>query len=507
MDEFKRVNYDSPYKGMSVLIVDDFEAITRTLCSACEQMGFKNVYQARDGLEAVQFLSRMSVDVIISDWKMPKMDGLALLKKVRESKQHANVPFIMLTGNLYQSDVVQAIEAGVSEYLVKPFSKATLSERVHKAFVSPIKVGGVSRSENKSEQADNERQRTILVVDDEPSNLQVLGEVLKPNYKIKVCRSGKQALEICAKSNKPDLILLDIMMPEMDGLEVCSALKGDPETEFIPIIFVSALSQTDDVVKGLKLGAVDYIQKPVIPEIVLARVDTHIKAVIQREKLSAQIDSLIDASRHQDEALQTFCHDLRNPLTALHATLTGMISDNPDIELLKQSSEMLVQLIDNHSVLMELEHGEFSSTLGPVIVEHALNQVIASFQAKAEAKQLEIKQDIDPAHLYLGDEVLSYTMFSNLLVNAIEAAPDQSSINISSSREEDLLVIKVVNQGAVPQAIRQHFFDKFISSGKDSGRGVGAYSVRLCAKAQDGDVSMECDENSTILTLTMKAVD
>ncbi|EGU29582.1 response regulator receiver protein [Vibrio ichthyoenteri ATCC 700023] len=505
MDSFKRIAYDSPYKGMSVLIVDDFEAITRTLCNAFEQLGFKTIYQARDGREAWQSLERNSVDIIVSDWKMPKMDGLELLKKVRESKHHQKTPFIMLTGNLNQSDVVQAIEAGVSEYLVKPFSKVTLSERVHKAFVSPIRSHASRRSNDSEIQLDAEVKRTILVVDDEPSNLQVLGELLKPIYKIKACRSGAQAIDICAKADKPDLILLDIMMPEMDGLEVCKALKSDPVTEFIPIIFVSALSQTDDVVKGLKLGALDYIMKPVIPEIVLARVETHINAVIQREKLIKQVDQLIESSRDQDQADQTFFHDLRNPLTAIQTTLSQLKSDDNDVQVVKDNTAMLAQMIDNYRLLKQLERGEYSKPLTSVTAQSAIQQVVENYQAKAEQKQLRFSVDVDPALRYLGDELLSYTMLCNLFSNAIEAAPKESAITIQASPIEQQILMTIHNDGEVPEEIRPQFFDKFTTSGKSGGSGIGAYSAKLCAQAQQGEIKLEDAGEGTTISLHMQA--
>ena len=222
MENYKLMAKESPYKELSVLIVDDFEAVTRTLYSAFEQLGFKTILKAKDGKEAIYRLEHNVFDIIVSDWKMPKMDGLELLRFVRKSEAHKTIPFIMLTGNLHQSDVVDAIEAGVSEYLIKPFSMATLSERVHKAFVSPIPANTISRNRDKEAVVEKETKRTILVVDDEPSNLQVFGELLKPLYKIRVCRSGAQAIDICSKPDKPDLILLDIMMPEMDGLSAVS---------------------------------------------------------------------------------------------------------------------------------------------------------------------------------------------------------------------------------------------------------------------------------------------
>jgi len=119
--------------------------------------------------------------------------------------------------------------------------------------------------------------KKILVVDDEPLNINILVELLKDNYKMMAAKSGKQALKAACSSNRPDLILLDIMMPEMDGYEVCRLLKEDASTKDIPVIFVSAMSETVNETKGFELGAVDYITKPISPSIVKARVHTHLE--------------------------------------------------------------------------------------------------------------------------------------------------------------------------------------------------------------------------------------
>ncbi|WP_260258641.1 ATP-binding response regulator [Vibrio intestinalis] len=505
MENYKLMAKESPYKELSVLIVDDFEAVTRTLYSAFEQLGFKTILKAKDGKEAIYRLEHNVFDIIVSDWKMPKMDGLELLRFVRKSEAHKTIPFIMLTGNLHQSDVVDAIEAGVSEYLIKPFSMATLSERVHKAFVSPIPANTISRNRDKEVVVEKETKRTILVVDDEPSNLQVFGELLKPLYKIRVCRSGAQAIDICSKPDKPDLILLDIMMPEMDGLSVCRALKANPETEFIPIIFVSALSQTDDVVKGLKLGAVDYITKPVVPEIVLARVEAHMNAVVQRQKLVNQVEVLIQSARMRDDADQTFLHDVRNPLTAIMTTLMNGETTQEDVEVVKENSAVIGRMLENHSILMELEQGLYSKALEPVTAENVLQKVASSFKAKADEKQIRVILDVDPAHIYQGDDLLSYTMFCNLISNAIEAAPNGTRVTVKSERKEDEIIISVHNVGEVPINIRGQFFNKFVTSGKIDGMGIGAYSAKLCAQAQNGRIKLNIKEGvGTTLILHLK---
>ena len=120
-------------------------------------------------------------------------------------------------------------------------------------------------------------EATILVVDDTPENIDVMRGVLRSEYKVKVAINGEQALKLCFSDSPPDLILLDVMMPGLSGYEVCERLKADPQTEAIPVIFVTAMDEVRDEVRGFGVGAVDYISKPITPEIVRARVGTHLK--------------------------------------------------------------------------------------------------------------------------------------------------------------------------------------------------------------------------------------
>jgi len=128
-------------------------------------------------------------------------------------------------------------------------------------------------------------KKTILIVDDSKLNIEILSDILKTKlYRIVVAKSGKKALEF-AKIKKPDLILLDIMMPEINGFEVCGLLKNNSETADIPIIFISGLDKSKDIVKGFQVGAVDYIVKPFQKEVVLARVNTHLKLSETQKKI------------------------------------------------------------------------------------------------------------------------------------------------------------------------------------------------------------------------------
>lgn len=135
----------------------------------------------------------------------------------------------------------------------------------------------------------NDHKSTILVVDDTPENIDILTSILQDTYKIKAALNGERALQVAKKTPQPDMILLDIMMPEMDGYEVCQRLKSDPLTAKIPIIFITAMSGEENEEKGLEMGAVDYISKPISPSITKARIHTHLALSDQNRELERQV--------------------------------------------------------------------------------------------------------------------------------------------------------------------------------------------------------------------------
>jgi putative two-component system response regulator len=136
----------------------------------------------------------------------------------------------------------------------------------------------------------NEQKQTVLVVDDTPDNLTLITSLLKDLYRVKIATTGNKALQIAFSNEPPDLILLDIMMPEMDGYEVCRHLKNDSQTAEIPVIFLTAKSEIEDELKGFELGAVDFIVKPISPPIVLARVRTHLRLKRVTDYLKSKLE-------------------------------------------------------------------------------------------------------------------------------------------------------------------------------------------------------------------------
>lgn len=171
-----------------------------------------------------------------------------------------------------------------------------------------------------------EPQHSVLIVDDMTSNIQVLANALQDDYRIKVATNGQKAIEIANSDNPPDLVLLDIMMPDMDGYEVCRELKSNPKTSGIPVIFVTSLNEVDEEERGLNLGAVDYITKPFHLPIVKARVRNHLSLKLKTDLLEelSHIDGLthIANRRHFDEFLSK---ELRRTQRAPQPTSVIMI--------------------------------------------------------------------------------------------------------------------------------------------------------------------------------------
>lgn len=167
--------------------------------------------------------------------------------------------------------------------------------------------------------SENENSR-ILIVDDTVKNIQVLGTILKQEgYQLNVAQNGKQALDVVGKV-KPDLILLDVMMPEMDGFEACGHLKANPETADIPVIFLTAKIETEDIVKGFELGAVDYVTKPFNPTELLKRVDTHLSLYHLRRKLE---DLVAERTAHLQHRVREL--DARDKLMHLQSSTESLL--------------------------------------------------------------------------------------------------------------------------------------------------------------------------------------
>ncbi len=476
----------------------------------------------------------------------------------------------------------------------------------------------------------------ILIVDDVPKNLQVLGNILGADqYLITPAMSGEQALAR-VEQLMPDLILLDVMMPGIDGFETCRQIKANPRTNDIPIIFLTAKTETVDVVKGFKVGAVDYVLKPFQAEELLTRVETQISlrkkttelkalyeelrqnekkyrglfvssidailrinasfqikdanpgaellfgqsvdCLIKKElteflatKQQSQVNDMITqqvvvngySEAFESEILKTDCtnipvemrlwrseeddsglwilfrdiserkamrqlredvdrimrHDLKNPLSGIIglSDMLKMLNDgfsdeqNKWIDQIQASGRQALDMINHSLDIFKMEQGRYLFHPVPCNLVAIFKKIEGDFFQLFTNKKLTMEffiqnNSMNDKDVYsiLGEKLLLETVFDKKKKNAIEASPKHQTLSINVSLCQEGHEIVVSNQGVIPEDIRGSFFDKYTTSGKKTGTGLGTYSAKLITETHGGTIrfhSNEQDGTQIIVTL------
>ena len=270
-----------------ILIVDDVHENLHALMNVLR--GDYAILAATSGEKALEIAQHSpQPDLILLDIKMPGMDGYSVLAQLKSHPATADIPVIFVTALAEAADEARGLTLGVADYIIKPVNPELLHLRVRTQLAlqryrrNPLML-------NISGQRDPGRTPSLLVVDDLPENIHELLEALKDDYRIRVARSGAKALELIEGPTPPDLVLLDVMMPEMDGYEVCRRIKASPVGNRIPVIFVTVVDEPQNKVDGFNIGAADYITKPFDIDEVRARVRTHLELARLRHLLEGQV--------------------------------------------------------------------------------------------------------------------------------------------------------------------------------------------------------------------------
>lgn len=362
-----------------------------------------------------------------------------------------------------------------------------------------------------------ETKATLLLVDDAQLNLVLLSDILKQHYILKIAKSGQKALEIVAKGGI-DLILLDIVMPQMDGYEVCEHLQTNPQTKDIPIIFVTANTEAEDEEKGFALGAVDYVTKPFRAATILARIKTHLALSQKQQELEREVALAIEDTRQKDiaihrqskaaamgEMIDAIAHQWRNPLNTINLyvidTQFMLYHDG------KKNKEKIDQNLNN--IMLQIEH-----------LNNTLNSFRDFFRPLSNLEDVTLKKLIDSTLLILQDELRKRKIevevkgdlqlqicvvlneLQHVLLNLINNAKDvfaqeqteNPKINIEVKKLNPYVIELRVsdNGGGVPQDVIEHIFEPhFTTKQKSGGTGIGLYMCTQILNKIGAEIAVE----------------
>lgn len=349
---------------------------------------------------------------------------------------------------------------------------------------------------------------TVLMVDDTPANLALLSAMMKGlGYQVHAAVSGELALQ-AARNDPPDLILLDINMPEMDGYEVCDELKSDERLKEIPVIFLSALTETIDKVRAFGVGGVDYITKPFQFEEVEARVKTHLELCRKKRQLQENYDKLDKLEKLRDSLVHMIIHDLRSPLMVIGSYLEFIKKDKSnilspdsvnDIEEALKASDMMTEIVSDVLDTSKLEEGKMKLNLTECDLTRMLEEGSSGLKSLFRGREIRLVPVKSPATV-LADREIVYRVLQNLLANALKFTPDGGLILLSIEPAGERVRVSVKDNGpGIAPEYREKIFEKFgqveIRAGHQRySTGLGLTFCKLAVEAHGGRIGVDSEE-------------
>jgi two-component system sensor histidine kinase/response regulator len=370
----------------------------------------------------------------------------------------------------------------------------------------------------------------VLVVDDTPANLGLVVECLEgKSLRVAIARDGDEALRR-AELVLPDLILLDVMMPGLDGFETCRQLKAMDKTRDIPVIFMTSLTQTDEKIKGFRAGAVDYVTKPLQMEEMAARVNTHLKlralqklqeeqnALLQKEVKTRQQaeEALIEVVNGVRNVSNAIAHDLRTPLTELRSrlevlTLTLRRKGNeetlPELEVALSDVDHVIRIFNALLRLAEIDAGVRRSGFLPSDLGTIVSDAVEFYQPLAELRGVALSLKCEENLMAVGDPLLLAQAIGNLIDNALKFARDGGEIKLAAARHGDMITVSVADDGpGIPDMEKPKVTERFYrgdASRGTPGVGLGLALVKAVATLHRGSLDLADNRPGLIATLSL----
>ena len=362
-----------------------------------------------------------------------------------------------------------------------------------------------------------ERRAGILIVDDNSENLTVLSSLLSKEYDVSVAKSGERALEILQSGRLFDLILLDIIMPEMDGFKLCSLIKADERFKDIPIIFISALTEIESKVKGFQMGGVDYITKPFQKEEVLARVKTHLtireltsELIEKNKRLEETNKKLMELERLRENLTNMIIHDMRSPLTAIMSMfelLKMELEGKTEPQVMHyigsgiNSAKSLIEMINSLLDISRLEEGKMPLEISRNRIGEIVDDVMKSLEPLIIGSKYEVrveKNGLENVVVNCDREIIKRVIL-NLVTNSLKHSMSKSPIKVTVSLEDGFVVVSVIDDGiGIPKDYHQKIFEKFGQVEMRERRqkystGLGLTFCKLAIEAHNGRIGLESE--------------
>ncbi len=345
----------------------------------------------------------------------------------------------------------------------------------------------------------------ILAVDDQPENLWILeADLQEAGYRVELAESGRIALEKIAAA-PPDLLLLDISMPGMDGLTICRMLRRDRATRELPVIMVTGRDSAEDVVSGLDAGANDYITKPIEVEILMARIRTQLRLKELQDELHRTIEELERLQQLRADFVAMVTHDLKTPLTSIMGGSSMLLGEalgacpspefRSELARIYENGHKLTRLINDFLTFSRIEAGKFEILLEPVDLNLAILQARMTLKRQAELRGIavdyESREGLPPVQ---GDANQIDRALCNVLSNAIKFSPEGERVQVRLKQEKDRLVVEIEDRGpGIARELLPRLFERYFRARAPrtvEGTGLGLSIVKSVVEAHGGTVEV-----------------
>ena len=350
-----------------------------------------------------------------------------------------------------------------------------------------------------------EKKGKILIVDDVAQNIQLIANFLKEDYELAFALRGKEAVNQALKTSF-DLILLDIMMPEIDGFQVCEILKEEEKTKGVPVIFLTAKTDTESIKKGFEIGGVDYITKPFNAGELKARVKTHIQLKWTKEVLEEKNQALVHSNRVKDKFFSIIAHDLKSPLNTFVSLISLMEENYEDfseeerkdfLQSISEHSQQLNKLLSNLLQWSMHQRGDMKVCPEELFLKPVFDENLKLYHQEILHKQLRVEIIMEPGLKTFGDLSMIHTVFRNLLSNAVKFTPNRGKIEIRGKFQEEKVLVDIADTGVgirkerIPNLFELDRVTSTKGTNYEEGTGLGLILCKEFVKYHKGEIHVE----------------